>query len=153
MNGDAPAFTPSKPQTQQETFYNYGSQISLRTVPVLISANGKTLKVNALYDDGSTKTYVIREIITVFGLDGCPENVKVNLLNGTKETLDTETVSMTLENLEGENRTEIDALVVENVTGNLRTIIWNEHSHNWKHLNGIQFSVVGKKSKVDILIG
>ena len=42
--------------------------IALRSVPVIISANGKKLQINALLDDGSTKTYINEDIASELGI-------------------------------------------------------------------------------------
>jgi len=37
------------------------------------------VKVNALLDDASTKTYVNADVATEFGLTGCPQRVSVSV--------------------------------------------------------------------------
>ena len=41
--------------------------VSLRTVPIWLSANGKKIKVNALLDDASSVSYVIEELAGALG--------------------------------------------------------------------------------------
>ena len=55
--------------------------IALRTVPVILRNGSRSLKVNALLDDASTKTYVNEEVAAELGLRGKTETVTVNVLN------------------------------------------------------------------------
>ena len=61
----------------------------MRTVPVLVSANGYQLKVNAILDDGSTKTYINEDIAEELGIKNRYENVTVTTLNGKSENFRT----------------------------------------------------------------
>ena len=56
--------------------------IALRTVPVMVKSGGKSIKVNALLDDASTKTYINSDVAAELGLQGKTERVTVNVLNG-----------------------------------------------------------------------
>lgn len=62
--------------------------VSLRTVPVWVSANGKKIKVNALLDDASSLSYVNEELAGVLGLSATYEQVTVDVLNDTVQTFD-----------------------------------------------------------------
>ena len=44
--------------------------IALRTVPVVLKNGDRWMKVNALLDDASTKTYVNADVATELGLNG-----------------------------------------------------------------------------------
>ena len=46
----------------------------------------RSLKVNALLDDGSTKSYINADVAAELGLQGKTEKVMVNVLNGQVET-------------------------------------------------------------------
>ena len=54
---------------------------ALCTVPVILRNGNRSLKVNALLDDASTKTYVSEEVTAELGLRGKLETVTVNVLN------------------------------------------------------------------------
>ena len=56
--------------------------IALRTVPVYLKSGNRKLKVNALLDDTSTKTYVNADVAAELGLQGHPQRVNVSVLNG-----------------------------------------------------------------------
>ena len=48
--------------------------IALRTVPVILKNGDQSLKVNALLDDASTKTYVNSDVAAQLGLQGKMES-------------------------------------------------------------------------------
>ncbi|KAH3693016.1 hypothetical protein DPMN_193353 [Dreissena polymorpha] len=127
--------------------------IALRTVPVVLYANGKKITVNALLDDGSTKTYINAEVAATLKLSGKVEKVKVNTLNNKSESFETMSVSLNIESLNGQENIEIEASVLDNVTGSLQTIDWNKQTSVWPHLKGIHFPNIKENSKVDMLIG
>ena len=47
----------------------------------------------------------------------------------------------------------VEAKTINNVTGNLQTIDWNNQAKQWKHLQGIDFPKIDTNNKVDLLIG
>ena len=59
---------------------------SLRTIPVWIKANGKRIKVNAVVDDASNKTFLNEEVARFLGLSGKWQDVQVHVLNDAVET-------------------------------------------------------------------
>ena len=57
--------TEGKEQTTMVTEYNIRTNfIGLRTVPVILKNGEQSLKINALLDDASTKSYVNADIAT-----------------------------------------------------------------------------------------
>ena len=44
--------------------------VSLRTMPVILKNGERSLRVNALLNDASTKTYVNADVTTKLGLQG-----------------------------------------------------------------------------------
>ena len=61
--------------------------VSLRTAPVWLSANGRKIKVNALLDDASSVSYVNEELAGALGLSATYEQVVVNVLNESVDTV------------------------------------------------------------------
>eukprot|EP00795_Rhopilema_esculentum_P017422 gene17422-9025_t len=127
--------------------------VSLRTVSVVLKNGNKKIVVNALLDDGSTKTYLNSDVATELDLKGERQNVTVSMLNGVADSLETMPVEFQLESLDGKLKTQIQALTVNRVTGNLRAVNWIKMANNWKHLKDIKFPSVGPKPTIDILIG
>ena len=60
--------------------------IALRTIPVYLKNGSRRLKVNALLDDASTKTYLNADVAAELGLKGHPQKVSVSVLNGQVES-------------------------------------------------------------------
>lgn len=132
---------------------NHGNFTTLRTVPVTLKSGNRRIQVNALLDDGSTKTYINEDVAAQLGLQGQTQKVTVNVLNGQKETFETTPVEFGLESLNKQVNINIKAFTTKRVTGNLKAIDWNKHSDQYDHLKGIQFPMMGQKPTVDILIG
>ena len=70
------------------TVSNNDSQVALRTIPVILSNGKDKLVVNALLDDGSTKSYVNSDVAFQLGTDGTVQKIQIGVLNGKLETLD-----------------------------------------------------------------
>ena len=71
--------------------------IALRTVPIILKNGNQSIKVNALLDDASTKTYINADVTAELGLQGKTERVTVNVLNGQVETFEKRPVDVQLE--------------------------------------------------------
>ncbi|XP_065677463.1 uncharacterized protein LOC124808610 [Hydra vulgaris] len=127
--------------------------ISLRTVPVILRNGYKKVVVNALLDDGSTKTYLNSDVAAEWSLKGKTEKVTLNMINGKIDSFETMPVEFQLESLDGETKITVEAFTVNNVTGNLKAVNWANMSKSWKHLRKIEFPNIGPKPKIDILIG
>ena len=78
-----------------------------------IKSGGRKLKINALLDDASTKTYVNADVAAELGLHGHPQRVNVNVLNGQIETFETTPVEFILESLDGNTFNVIASLLIE----------------------------------------
>lgn len=122
-------------------------------MPVIISSENKKIKVNALLDDGSTKSYINADIIAELGIQAEFKKVKVNVLNGKTEVFETMPVTVTLESLNEQYKTEMNAFTTDKVTGNLKGIDWTNYQTKWGHLKEIQFPRLSSRPIIDILIG
>ena len=127
--------------------------IALRTVPVVLRNGGRSLKVNALLDDASTKTYVNADVAAELGLQGKTERVTVNVLNGQVETFDTRPVDVTVESVTGDAKFEVTAYTANRVTGTMSAFDWTQYAQRWPHLQRINFPKIAKRPHVDVLIG
>ena len=129
------------------------SFLSLRTVPVIVKNGDRKVKVNALLDEASTKTYINCDGAGELRLQGIPRKVTVNVLNGHTETFETTPVDVEIESLDGTVKKTVSAFTTERVTGTLKAIDWGRCARNWPHLSGIQFPEPAPHPLVDILIG
>ena len=129
------------------------SVCSLRTVPVVLKNNDTQVKVNALLDDASTKSYINADIAKKLGLTGCRETVNVSVLNGKSEIIDSLSVAVGLQSLDGRVDRRIMVNTVDSVTGDLSVVNWNQEACKWPHLKDIPFPQPAEIDSVDILIG
>jgi DNA-binding transcriptional regulator YiaG len=155
----------SQLQTEEKTHYSTTSlvttnnstskhqYIALRTIPVIVSNGNKNIQINALLDDGSTKTYINADVAAELGLVGEQENVSVNVLNGRSEVFKTAAVDVHLKSLDGSINTTVNAFITTKVTGMMHAIDWQKQKNKWKHLQRVEFPPLGSKREVDMLIG
>ena len=101
--------------------------VGLRTVPVILQNGGRSLTVNALLDDASTKTYVNADVAAELGLQGRTERVTVNVLNGQAETFETKPVKVEIKSITGSVSMVVNAYTVNRVTGNMHVVDWNKY--------------------------
>ena len=128
--------------------------VSLRTAPVWLSANGRKIKVNALLDDASSVSYVNEELAGALGLSARYEQVVVNVLNESVETFDSMPVNMTLESCDGNVRLPFKALTCpRRVTGSYKAVDWSKFQDRWPHLRVCKFPEPPADPIVDVLIG
>jgi len=60
--------------------------IALRAIPVYLE---RRLRVNALLDDASTKTYIDNDVVAEMGLQGRLQKINISVLNGQVESFET----------------------------------------------------------------
>ena len=109
--------------------------------------------VNAVLDDASTKTYVNSDVAAELGLNGKSQKVKVNVLNGHVETLDTTPIEVILQSTNEKINMKISTFTTERVTGSIGIIEWKDHAKTWSHLKGIKLPRCGSCLIIDVLIG
>ena len=80
--------------------------------------------VNALLDEGSTKTYVNEDVAAKLRLKGATQQLQVNVLSRNSETLEIMPVQMELESLDGSTKVKINAYEANRVTENMKMIDW-----------------------------
>ena len=127
--------------------------IALRTVPIILKNGNRSLKVNALLDEASTKTYLNADVAAELWLQGRTEQVIVNVLNGQIETFETKLVSFKLLSVDRKVSMNVTAYTANRVTGYMPVIHWNEYSSKWPYLRKIDFPLPANKLVVDIPIG
>ena len=71
---------------------------AMRTVPVILKTDNRKIKVTALLDEASTKSFINTDVPAELGLQGKLQKVNVNVLNGQTETFKTMAVAVELEN-------------------------------------------------------
>ena len=109
--------------------------------------------INALLDDGSTRSYVNEDVAECLGLEGEPVSLCVRLLNDTTANLRSRSVQVNLESYDGHVRKTTTAQTTKRVTGNMRAINWALEKKRWPYLRGINFPSLGTRPIIDMLIG
>ena len=132
---------------------NEKSVYSFRTVPVILKNEGVEIKVNALLDDASTKTYINADVAHRLGLTGYQETVNVHVLNGGMAKIESASVTVGLQSLDHHINRYIMAYTADSVTGDTQVIDWQHEAKRWPHLKDIHFDEVSERAGVDILIG
>ena len=88
----------------------------------------------------------------MLGLEGEPQSVTVNVLNGETAQF-TSTVTVRLRSIDGTVDEDINAQTADHVTGSLSIIDWNQHANKWNHLRGLNFPTLNNKRPVELIIG
>ena len=148
------SLTEGKEQTTMVTQSNIRANfIGLRTVPVILKNGKRSLKINALLDDASTKSYINADVAAVLGLQGRTEKMTVNILNGQVETFETKPINIELMSITGNVSTMVSACTVDRATGNMPVVEWNKFKQQWSHLRNIDFPTSATRPIVDMLVG
>ena len=130
-----------------------GHFISLRTVPVVLKNKGKSIKINALLDDASTRSYLNENVAGYLELDGKPVSLSVRVINDAKNVLQSMEVQCQLESCDGHVSQEVILHTTRHVMGNMQVVNWAQQGKQWPHLADIKFPATGKRPIVDMLIG
>ena len=144
---------PPQQTTMITQDYSKVDYIALRTVPIVLKNGDRSMRVNALLDEASTKSYVNSDVAAELGLEGKTEKVTVNVLNGQIETFETKPVSFELQNVDGTVSVNVNAYTTNRVTGDMNVIDWNEYRKKWPYLRDVKFPLNAKRPIVDVLIG
>ena len=154
---DAVAHKPGGKQddskTEKATLTTGGSAIiSMRVIPVMLTAGDKQVCVNALLDDASTDSYITERAADELGLVGNTRSLTVSVLNGGTETFTTTPVTMGLSSVAGDVSTTLDAYTTDRIITSQRAADWHGNQE-WPHLRGITFPRIEKPRQIDALLG
>lgn len=127
--------------------------VALRTVPVYLASRGRQVKVNALLDEGSSRSYLNSDVAAELGLEGRPQELTVKVLNDNQEKFNSCIVEFMINSMDGRVLKQASAYTTERVTGDMQVLNWNLYKTKWKHLERIKFPQVGPRPIVDLLIG
>ena len=127
--------------------------MALRTIPVILSNGRNKLVVNALLDDGSTKSYVNSDVAFQLGSHGSVQRIQVVFLDGKLETLDVMPVELMVESLDGKVKDEVSVFTEKQMTGGMKVVNWNKYKDKWNHIKEIRFPEPASQKYIDILLG
>ena len=128
-------------------------RVALRTVPVILKSGDRSVKVDALLDDGSNTSYVNSSVASELGLQGKLQKTKVSVLNDRVESFVTMPVTFEVHSIDGSYQREVTALTTDRVPGSLKAVDWVAESRKWPHLANVPFPERRKRTQVDLLIG
>ena len=114
--------------TRNQVSKDQGELIALRMVPVVLKNRNREVKVNALLDDASTKSYINADVAAELGLQGMMQKATVNVLNGQVKTFVTMPVDFELKSLDGQVIHNVSAFTTEKVAGDMEVIDWNQYA-------------------------
>ena len=94
-------------------------------------------------------------MVEELGLEGTKEKVSINVANDQKVHVDlmSATIETGLKSLDGRVDTVIVAKTPNSICGGMKPTNWLQIRDQWKHLRVIPFPKLGKRSKIDVLIG
>ena len=146
---------PSRPRSHlADTVHSQQIEsIALRTVPVIVKANGKFTRINAVLDDGSTHTYINSDLAETLGLHGEVKHISVSVLNGHVASFDSMPVEFDVSSVSSEETVHMQAETLSRVAGDFRPVNWRKRKRHFDHLAHIDFPALGQKPIVDLLIG
>ena len=126
---------------------------ALRTIPVKLKSTKRELILNALLDDGSTRSYINNDVAAELGLCGPMEEISVSTMNGQVKKFQTMSVECDVESLDGTFQYRLDAYTTNRVTGNMRPFDRRKKAGMWPHLQKVKFPKLSSCPIVDVLIG
>ena len=109
--------------------------------------------INALLNDGSTKTYVNSDVVFHLRTHGTVQKIQAEVLNGQLKTLYVMPVELMVESLDGKVKQEISVFIMKQVPCGMKVINWNKQKDKWSHTKGIQFPEPPRKKYIGISLG
>lgn len=90
-------------------------------MPVVLKNGDKCLRVNALLDDASTRSY-LNDVAKFLDMSGEEVSLSVHVLNDTCTKLNSNAVQCELQSCNGEMREQVTLHTTNRVTGNMHAI-------------------------------
>lgn len=75
--------------------------VALWIIPVYLASGGRRVKVNALLDEGSSRSYLNSDVNAELGLEGRSHELTVKVLNVNQEKLYPSVVELMINSLDG----------------------------------------------------
>ena len=125
--------------------------LPLRTIPVVVRNGIKSLSINALLDDGSTRSLINEDISDWLGLIGEPVSLNVRLLNDQTASLRSQSVQFGLKSCDGRVKKTVTAQTMKRII-DMHAVNWVVEK-KWPHLININFPLLGRHPIIDMLLG
>jgi len=132
-------------------------RVSLPTVPAQVSnpTSSRKATLNVLLDTGCSNALLSPQVAEQLGLKGkgTPVTAKVKGIGGNIQTCQTEVVSLLLQSLDKKFTTAIEATILPQPTGDLKTVPWHELKAKHPHLVDLPLPAAVPTREVDLIIG
>ena len=125
---------------------------SVEHVPLTVARafmeNGtRRIRVNVMLDPCSPGSYISERAAEELHLKGEIQNLTISGTAGLEVKADSRRVKFTVTSVFSSN---VEANVLNDITGNIPTIQWNDLKHKWTHLQSIPFEGVAKRRQIDV---
>ena len=139
------------------TSAGYGTEkpktVVFQTIPVYAETGRKRLMLNALLDPCSDSSYICHEAAEELGIEGTPWAFELTTVKGAEE-VEMKRAPVKITSTENSKKTfELNVFVTKDLVGSSDAFDWREVQKQWPHLENIPFPVLGRRKKVDLLIG
>ena len=148
--------TSNQNQTTAETRTHTTRQadyVSLMVLPAVISNGTKTLKVNVMLDNCSTGSYVSDAAAEELMLQGKSQQLTISGTGGTEVKKHSRQVEVMVTSLDKKFSANLQANVLDNISGDTPAFEWSKLKKEWPHLQSIPFPNVANRRQIDVLIG
>ena len=108
--GESPVHSHTTTLITDSNNANRNDFIALCTVPVHLKCGNRTIRVNALLDDASSRSYINSDIAAQLGLEGIPQ-----VLNNNQATLDSSTIDFVIKSIDGKISRQMSAYTTKRV--------------------------------------
>ena len=127
-------------------------RVAFQTVPVKLSANGRSVIVSALLDPCSDASYLTEAAANELQLQGEDEDVDLETVNGSSQVRMKKT-QIQLSSVDEGYKAKLSAFVIKDLSSASTKIDWNLIKDRWDHMKKIPFPNVSRKGGIDMLIG
>ncbi|XP_028393185.1 uncharacterized protein LOC114517596 [Dendronephthya gigantea] len=143
-------------QAKNKTFNtNRVEKVSLMVLLGFVSKTDtrKKLKVNIMLDPCLTGSYISESAAEELNLQGNTQHLTISGTGGAEVQKVSRRVQLIVSNVKGGFSAEIEANVLDSITGTTPAIQWSELKDKWPHLKQIPFEKVSDRCQIDLLIG
>ena len=111
-----------EPSIERTHIANQADHISLMVIPAIISNGRNRLKINAMFDQCSTGTYVTESAAQQLNLQGQRQSLTISGTGGSEIRKQSARVELTVSSLDGRFSSKVQANVLDNITGDTPAI-------------------------------
>lgn len=127
--------------------------VSLMVLPAIITNGDKRLKVNVMLDNCSTGSYVSEAAAEELLLQGKSQHLIISGTGGSQVKRHSRQVELNVSSLDNKFSANLQASVLDNISGDTPAFEWSKLKTKWPHLESIPFQNVAKRRQIDVLIG